>query len=423
VISDIDTQKENRITILSKYSLFFITLFSAAVFFTSCSNLQIINEKEIELVESIPVETVLGNSDIKKTYDVWLEMINGAKESLDFEQYYISNKKGEPLEDIISAIIKAGERGVKIRFIIDSGMYKTYPETVDSLAKIKNIQCRIIDFKNLAGGIQNAKYFIVDGNEIFLGSQNFDWRALKHIHELGLRIKYNKLVESYENIFEYDWNYAVSNVGKPTFRNENIPLLRYILENDRDTSILIPTASPKNYIPLEENSDELRTLGIIAQAKNEVVLQFLTYSPSDHKDYYWALDSALMKAAERGVKIKMIVSDWNLWHPVIDYLKKLTSHKNIEIKYSSIPDWSGGYIPFARVEHCKYIAADNNSCWIGTGNAEKSYYYNSRNVGMVIKNGPIPGRVIKIFDKDWDGPYTHFIKPDEEYIPREHGEK
>lgn len=406
-----------------KYLLITILPLLTAFFFLSCSNGQIINDTEIELVESIPIETNLGNKEIRKTYDVWLEMINSAKESLDFEQYYISDQKGEPLNGIIKAIVKAGERGVKVRFIVDSRMYKTYPGTVDSLSKMKNISCRIIDFKSLAGGIQHAKYFIVDRKEIFLGSQNFDWRALKHIHELGLRIKNRNVSAVYSNIFEYDWKYAESNTGNQAFRNENITFLKYYIVMNGDSTILIPTGSPKYYIPLAENNDESKILELISYAKSEVVLQFLTYSPADKKEYYWTLDSALIKAADRGVKVKMIVSDWNLWHPAIDYLKKLSTHKNIEIKYSAIPEWSGGYISFARVEHCKYIAADNDICWIGTSNAERSYYYNSRNVGIVIQNGPIPKQVMGIFKKDWEGQYTHPIVQDEEYIPREHGEK
>ena len=84
--------------------------------------------QNIELVESIPVETTLDNPDIRNTLEVWLEMINSAETTLDIEQFYISNEKGEPLDIILGAIIAAGKRGVKVRIIIDSKMYKTYPE-------------------------------------------------------------------------------------------------------------------------------------------------------------------------------------------------------------------------------------------------------------------------------------------------------
>ena len=99
---------------------------------------QNVGSSDFELVESVPIETNLDNPDIRNTLEVWLEMINGAKKSLDIEQFYISNKPGEPLEEVLGAIIAASERGVNVRIIVDAGMYKTYPQSVDSLNRRKN---------------------------------------------------------------------------------------------------------------------------------------------------------------------------------------------------------------------------------------------------------------------------------------------
>jgi phosphatidylserine/phosphatidylglycerophosphate/cardiolipin synthase-like enzyme len=142
---------------------------------------------------------------------VWLEMIDGAQTSLDIEQFYISNQAGEPLEDIIAAIERAAQRGVTVRIISESKFYKTYPETIDRLNKQSHVFTRLIDFGKLAGGIQHAKFFIVDGRSIYLGSQNFDWRSLKHIHELGIRIAHAAAVRMYHDIFELDWTLSAIN--------------------------------------------------------------------------------------------------------------------------------------------------------------------------------------------------------------------
>jgi len=141
---------------------------------------------EIELVESVPVETSLDNPDIRSTQEVWLEMINSAQKTLDIEQFYITSEEGEPLDTILKAIIAAAKRGVNVRIIVDSEMYNTYPADVSWLeAQSYYIEKRVINIKSLTGGIQHSKFFIVDGEQVFLGSQNFDWRSLKHIHELG----------------------------------------------------------------------------------------------------------------------------------------------------------------------------------------------------------------------------------------------
>ena len=175
-----------------------------ALIVTPCSS-QIAGYPDFEIVESIPVQTSLDNPEIRNTQQVWVEMIDASRTQIDFEEFYISNKAGESLESVLRAIIAAANRGVKIRFIVDAGMYKTYPETVDSLGKLGNVSVRIIDYRKLAGGIQHSKYFIVDGEEAFVGSQNFDWRALSQIHELGVRIRNKEAVGVFQDVYELDW--------------------------------------------------------------------------------------------------------------------------------------------------------------------------------------------------------------------------
>jgi phosphatidylserine/phosphatidylglycerophosphate/cardiolipin synthase-like enzyme len=404
----------------------YITLFSLLLLFSVSGLYQTSDTLKLELVESIPIETNLDNSDIRNTTEVWTEMIDNAKTSLDIEQFYISDQKGEPLEVIINAILSAAVRGVRVRIIVDSKMYKTYPETVDMFGKQKNVSVRIIDFGKLAGGIQHAKYFITDDEEIFLGSQNFDWRALKHIHEIGLHLKNKEIVKIYKDIFDLDWKLAEqndpANIEESIARkNYQIPIL--IKKSDNDSISLFPTVSPKELCFDTTMWDEDWILHLIDEAKNDIYCQFLTYSPiARGKILYPTLDNALRRAAIRGVKVSMIVSDWSIDHPAIEHLKSLTCIPNIEVKFSAIPEWSGGYVSFARVEHSKYLVIDSSSCWIGTSNWEKSYFYNCRNLGIVIKDRSITKQLRGIFNRSWDGPYTTLIKSEVEYAPRKHGE-
>ncbi len=384
-------------------------------------------DRPVELVESIPVETVLDNPEIRNASEVWLEMIGNAKHSLNIEQFYISNQKGEPLEEVLTAVSDAGKRGVNVKIIADSRMYRTYPEMVDSLGKMKNISARVIDFGKFGGGIQHAKFFIVDGEEIFLGSQNFDWRALKHIHELGLRIHNEEIVKVYNDIFELDWKFAEKNDPKSTeekLKGKSYGKTVYELMSIEDTIQMTPTMSPKNGIIDTTLWDEQRITGLINNAQQEVLLQFLSYSTTGRdKSVYSVLDDAIRSAAARGVKIKMIVSDWEKGSPGDAPLKSLAKVPNVEVKFSEIPEWSGGYISYARVEHCKFIVADDKNFWLGTSNAEKSYFHTSRNLGIIVRNPGLTRHLRQIFFKSWNGPYTESVKQDAEYKPREHGER
>ena len=81
----------------------------------------------IEIVESTPIGTSLDNPDIRNTHEVWLEMIGNARQSLDLEEYYVSNMPGRQLESVLAALYNAADRGVKVRLIADSRMYKNVP--------------------------------------------------------------------------------------------------------------------------------------------------------------------------------------------------------------------------------------------------------------------------------------------------------
>jgi phosphatidylserine/phosphatidylglycerophosphate/cardiolipin synthase-like enzyme len=379
----------------------------------------------LELVENIPAETNLGDSARRNTADVWLEMINSAKKSIDIEQYFIFSKPGEQMQYVLDSIVKAGERGVKVRIVCDARMYTTYPDAINMLSTKKNIECRVISFAGLTGGMQHSNFFIFDSSNIFLGSQNFDWRSLKHNHEIGLRIKSNEIAGSYSDIFEHDWIYAEKNDSYRQFQNTDVTLSSFTFATKQyDSLTLIPTFSPKNFIPVAANLDEKQIIRMIYNSKQSIMLQFLSYNPeANDKSYYSTIDSALIIAAKRGIKVKLLVSDWSIGEPSITYLKKLSAHPNIEIKYSSIPDTREGYIPFARVDNCKFIVSDSIACWIGTSNAEKSYFYNSRDVGALVYNKKLTAQMYNIFMKDWDSRYSRAITPGGSYKPREHGEK
>jgi phosphatidylserine/phosphatidylglycerophosphate/cardiolipin synthase-like enzyme len=197
-----------------------------------------------------------------------------------------------------------------------------------------------------------------------------------------------------------------------------------LVRADADTVTFWPTMSPKGIIPDSTLWDERMIVDLIDGARRDLYCQVLTYSPVGRdRSSYRVLGDALQRAASRGVRVHMIVADWSKDHPTVDSLKSLSRTPNIEIKFSSIPDYSGGYVSFARVEHCKYLVVDSSACWLGTSNWEKSYFYSTRNLGVVIRNVPIASMLRRVFLKGWDGPYTELIRSDANYAPRMHGER
>ncbi len=377
-----------------------------------------------QLVESVPVETNMGIPETGRTLPVWLKMISGARKSIDIETFYFSNKAGEPLEQVVKALEAAAARGVKVRIISDGKFYKIYPATLDRLNRKSHLEVRILNFFDKIGGVLHAKYFVVDGKTVFLGSQNFDWRSFNHIHELGIRITQPRLAALILHIFDYDWNLAVKPVtaAPPAFTpvpdqlqiTPRRPLKLFLKSSPVE---IYPTFSPLKEIPRPLEKDEHAILNLINNARKEVLIQLLTYNPLSHHTYYDSIDTALRRAAARGVKVKLLVSDWNKRKPGVYYLQSLETLPNIEVKFSTIPPFSGGFIPFARVEHCKFMVVDSNLSWIGTANWAREYFYFSRNLGLVIKSREINSIIRKVFRKSWNGNYAYPVNPVKRYIP------
>jgi len=378
---------------------------------------------DFEIVESIPVETTLDNPDIRNTFDVWLEMISDAQSTIDIEQFYISNEKGEALEPIIRAIEKAADRGVEVRIIAEEKMSKTYPETLELLSKQKNIQVRLINVFGSKGGVQHSKYFIVDRRQVFIGSQNFDWRALDHIHELGLRIRHIPYAKKMTKLFELDWKQCHAKRMLPQSPSRESEWMT-VKENEREPVRFFATASPEGNIPSGFVLDLPALIELIDNARKRVYIQLLSYSPSVRGGAYFAdLDDALRRAAARGADVRLICSDWCQKPYEMPCLKELAQLPNLNVKLSTIPEWSGDYIPFSRVEHCKMMIIDDSLSWIGSSNWQRDYFYDSRNIAVVVRNTRINTMLSRIFLKSWDGPYSWKVDPEQEYKPKYYGEK
>ncbi|MBN1153443.1 phospholipase [candidate division KSB1 bacterium] len=363
---------------------------------------------QLELVESVPLETDLDLAAIRNTYDVWLELIRGAGESIDLAGFYISVQDGETMDHIISELKVAAGRGVTIRMLVEEKMNRQYPETIHEFSKVANVSARVISYEAITGGVMHAKYFIVDGETIFLGSQNFDWRALSHIHELGIRIKSKTLCDVFCRVFDMDWRYALKNevVMADDSSGLQLPLS---LNLKRGKVNVMPAISPRGHSLVSDLWDEPLLVNLIETAKREIDIQLLTYSPQSGKRYYEVLDLALRRAASRGVKVNMICSDWSMRRPTIDHLKSLSLVPNITVKLSTIPEFTDGFIPYARVEHAKYMLIDGERYWIGSSNWSRDYFHESRNVGIIIEDEVSAKLIEAYFYNSWNSGYAQEV--------------
>ncbi len=281
-------------------------------------------------------------------------------------------------------------RGVQVRFLAETSFVVTYPDTLDRLAKA-GATVRHLDLGT--GGILHAKYMTVDRREAFIGSQNFDYRALEHNLELGARVHDPAIVDALATIFAADWAFAG---GEPAPARAARP------------SRLV--ASPRDRLPPGVAWDLPALVALLDGARSTIHIQLLTYRAD-----FPELEAALVRAAKRGVAVELLVADWAKRPKTLAGLQQLARTPGIAISFVTLPAWSGGLIPYARVAHAKLVVVDGVRGWLGTSNWEREYFYESRNVGILIDDAALARQLEQFFAGTRR--YAYRIDPDASYEP------
>ncbi len=367
---------------------------------------------DFELVQTAPVETTLAEPGLRSAAEVWPEMFDRAGKYIDIEQFYVTAKDGESLDWTLSALKRAGERGVRIRVLIEKKFEKNSAESLPRLTAIPNLELRVLEFAKVKeDGIIHAKFLVVDGREAYVGSQNLDWRSLKHIHELGLRVSEPAVVAGAAAIFDADWK-----AQELVAAGKAVPALRSTVPAVAIDGRSALVASPWAFTPEGVGDSERSLAALIGSAKEDLAIQLLNYAPLTRKGrYYPILDVALREAATRGVKIKLLVSHWNLGKPAVDHLKSLSLVPNIEVRVITVPEAKEGFIPFARTAHSKYMVVDAKTLWLGTSNWEGGYLDNSRNLEIVLREPGVAAQAASVHRRLWESTYTLSLDVTKDY--------
>ncbi len=383
----------------------------------------------IEFVESWPQGTVLDLPQLRDAPTVWPEVL-GAAHRIDLAGFYFSRKgdgkdsdgpAGAPdlLLPTLDAIAKAAQAGAPVRCLADAGFARTYPDVPAWIGALPGAETRLWDERADFGGVLHAKYFLVDDDVFWVGSQNFDWRALGQIHELGVLVHDRAIAADAQRIFDLDWSLAAGG-AKPDAEPADVALAdlptRTLVTPDGARVQALLAASPRQGLPEGIPWDLPLLVQMIDAARDSVHVQLLSYGTTDReRRLFDDLDRALRRAAVRGAQVRLIVSNWAATKHALPWLKSLAAVDGIEIRMTSIPPQPDGFIPFARVEHAKYLTVDGRLCWVGTSNWSRDYFYASRNLGVILQGEGAARGPDAFFNLSWHGPYAETVSPCGEY--------
>jgi len=391
----------------------------------------------VQFVESFPAETSLDLADLEEASTVWPRVIEQATDRFRVASFYYSRigdgeENGAPADTpdymapILEKLAAVAGGGVRVQLMADSKFQATYPEVPAWFDTVPGAESRILDASGHWGGVLHAKYFISDDDLIFVGSQNWDWRALDQIHELGVLVRHPGLAADLGRIYDMDWELAgtkapphpSAEAGDHTQPHLDDTPGYSVINSAGDTLSVLLAASPAKALPEGIPWDLPLMVEMIDAARDSVHLQLLSYGLTDReKRLFDDLDSALRRASVRGVEVRIILSNWSKSRYSIPWIKSLAVLPHLEVRFTNIPEYSKGFIPFARVEHAKYLTVDGNALWIGTSNWSRGYFFESRNISLFFRGRGATRDPDRFFNLSWHGPYAETVDPAVEYAP------
>jgi len=388
----------------------------------------------ITFVESVPAETTLDLPELEEAAVVWPRVIAAAHKTIRIASFYYSRigdgrdasaPAGTPdrLVPSLDALQAAARRGVKVELLADKKFMSNYPEVPYLIGETDGAIARALDAGRMWGGILHAKYMLLDDDTFFVGSQNWDWRALDQIHELGVLVKQPDLAAKLGKIYDLDWHLAThpeeATDSAPTaevnlFTLPGVPLKT----KDGSTVQGIIAASPRRALPTDVPWDLPLLVDLIDSARDSVHLQLLSYGVTDREGRLFDdLDRALRRAAVRRVDVRIILSNWSKSKYKLPWIKSLAVLPHIAVRFTNIPEYSKGFIPFARVEHAKYLTVDGKGLWIGTSNWARNYFHDSRNISLFCLGQGAPAEPDRFFALSWYSEYAEVVTPEGQYTP------
>ncbi|KAL0281226.1 UNVERIFIED_CONTAM: hypothetical protein PYX00_002277 [Menopon gallinae] len=400
------------------------------------------NSCRIEIVETIP-EGLVYNETLNHldTFNLWKNLIWNANSSIDIASFYWTMRENETYahpsskkgEEIYQALLNAGlRRNITIRIAQNEPTtFQKNPDT-EYLAQIKAAEVRSLNFTKLVGaGVLHTKFWIIDKKHVYIGSANMDWRALTHVKELGVAIHDCPCIAAdLGKVFDVYWALGESNEVPSkwpekysTRYNANNPL--NVSFSDK-TNLVYISSAPPSFSPKGRTHDIDALLRTIINAKQFIYISVMDYFPLNlytHRYKFWPIiDNEIRRAViERGVNVKILISHWRSTRPMIfKFMNSLRSLDRVngkvrvetkKFKVLSTPDQDK--IPFARVNHNKYMVTDNG-VFIGTSNWSADYFTDTAGVSFVMTtnstlDNTLREQLVEVFNRDWNSSYAQNI--------------
>lgn len=236
--------------------------------------------------------------DYSFTYlnDLNTHLIDASLRSVDISIFSIN------LKDNPEALVRAKNRGVRVRMIIDEGHVSPRPDPlIRSLISEGGIEIRTLRGTR-AYGVNHNKIGIFDGSAAATGSYNWTFGATFSNLENTLVARHPEYIDGYSRYFEWMWSKARTLEQGPS---AELPEGYYGTppQDPAPAQSLNGTPVPAFLFSPGSRSEE-RLAGILDSARSSIDIVTFTFSSK-------VLADAIVRARGRGVKVRFLM-DMNM---------------------------------------------------------------------------------------------------------------
>jgi phosphatidylserine/phosphatidylglycerophosphate/cardiolipin synthase-like enzyme len=129
-----------------------------------------------------------------------ISFIDGAGKTIDVEVYVFSSR------DVVEALERAKARGVDVRIIVERDVISGENDQIYRELASKGFNIRYANDSEFK--LTHAKFIIVDGREVLVGSHNLSNSALFKNREASVIIRDGPTVSEFARVFDNDWALA-----------------------------------------------------------------------------------------------------------------------------------------------------------------------------------------------------------------------
>jgi cardiolipin synthase len=274
-----------------------------------------------------------------------VQFIGSARQSLDVAMYLLSDK------DVIAALESAEKRGVKVRMMLEEHPYETGSGNKAVEAQLRAAKI-LTNWSPGTFALSHDKYAVADNRTALVGTPNWTHSAFVSNREYFLVVSGPTEVTQLEALFNSDWS-------------------RQAAQLDDAKLVVSPINSRSDFVAL------------IRSAKSTIELE-----AEEMQDP--AIEAELGQSAQRGVVVRAVLAagtggpDANATGRV-----RLTG-AGVQVRTLRNP-----YI------HAKIIVVDDREAFVGSENISTASLDHNREVGLLVANTAVVGRLESTFGEDW----------------------